>query len=601
MQTILRLGYETMSRWATSGPFLLALFLLLVIYFGSGIGHYPLFDVDEPRYAETAREMLLPPYDWVAPHFNFELRYDKPPLFYWLIAMSYQIFGITEGAARLVSVAAASLTGVMVYATARRFWSVSAAMLAVGVFMTMPQVFILSRWAVTDMTLTMMMTGAWIGLMFGWLEDRRWFLFAGLMAGLGLLTKGPVALALPGITLLLALWAWAQLGRLPDTLSKRDRWQVLGWSLLKSPWLWIGFVLALCVAMPWFMAMAQRFPEEFGSKLYLHNITRFTATVSGHQGAWWFYIPIFLIGAIPWTGFAPLLITVVLPELRHVLSGEWKTLPQHHAPEKAAWLYVLLWFVVVALFFSLSKTKLLTYVLPGFPALALLIGWTLDSWAKTVASTRWLLGTLLTVALILLVGVGVTQAMGVTHLLPKALRTMDYPGVFPVLILGVSITLAASAGVLYRTRQVQWTLATLMLGLLMVYTFSGWIVLPMLGRLIQHDLQQCATLAKQDKAILATYGTKKPSLVYYTQTQVYYVLSHKDSPADTKRVLQHLYDKRRPLYLVMKTPVRYELDGVYQMTERYRGQQFSLMQVDITPSQRMRQPLDSELPDYTHQ
>ena len=207
MQTIIRQGIDTINRWASTYPFALGLFLLLIIYFGAGIGHYPLFDVDEPRYAETAREMLIPPCDWLAPHFNFELRFDKPPLFYWLIALSYKVFGVTVGSARMVSVVSAAFTGTMVYCMARRFWSISAGLLAVGIFMTMPQVFGLSRWAVTDMTLTMTMTGAWVGLMLGWLSDRRWFLVAGFMAGLGLLTKGPIAVALPGITLLLSLWA----------------------------------------------------------------------------------------------------------------------------------------------------------------------------------------------------------------------------------------------------------------------------------------------------------------------------------------------------------------------------------------------------------
>lgn len=331
------------------------LLVLCVLAFMTNLHGYPLFDVDEPRYMETAREFLYPPYDWITPHFNWMTRFDKPILFYWLLASSFKLFGVTEWAGRIVSAIAGTLTVLGVYEFTKIFSSRKQAFLTGLILITTAEFGVVSRWAITDMTLCFFMVFTTMCLFLAIERNRSWAILGGMFCGLGLLTKGPVALALPGgIALLYTL------------ISRREQ----------CSWLWhwktlLGIVLALFIAFPWYYLVNQANPTEFIQKFFLlHNIERFTGVVSAHAGPWWYYVPIFLCGGLPWTFL--LFSKKNYFALKNTLQTKGQTLWQGFRAQPAyiqfAWIFFLLTFI----FFSAAGTKLLTYIITVFPATAIL-------------------------------------------------------------------------------------------------------------------------------------------------------------------------------------------------------------------------------------
>ncbi len=347
-------SYGSYSRAAGVVSLLLALYLL---YF-AGLGSYPLVDVDEPVYAQVAREMAHG--DWLTPHNRGELWFDKPPLFYWLTAATTRLLGPGELASRLPSAVMAVVLLLLVYALARFDFGRRAGLLAAAVMGTCLHQVMLGRAAVTDMTLVAALTGGLYGLR-RWLaaEGSRprlgWGVLAGGMVGLATLTKGPVAMVLVGLTLVVYLALTRRLGRL----------------LSGSVGVAVG--MALVVAVPWYAAMyalhGERFVEGF---LVANNLVRFLEPEHTMTGGWYSYflnIPVLVVYFLPWTFFLP------------------QALAWMGRANEGARLAVT-WAVVVFVFFSLSKTLLVTYIFPMFPALAMLVGaW----WERLVAGDGSLL------------------------------------------------------------------------------------------------------------------------------------------------------------------------------------------------------------------
>jgi 4-amino-4-deoxy-L-arabinose transferase-like glycosyltransferase len=309
------------------------------------LGRLPLIDVDEPVYGQVGREMAFAGWrGWLSPHYGGQLWFDKPPLFYWLTALAMRLFGVSELAARLPS----ALMGVglvaATYALARRAFpgTPRAGLWAGFVLATCVQFFLLARAAVTDMTLAVTLTLALLGL-FAWAQTGRgrWMVLAGAMTGLAALTKGPVALVLVGVQAIGYLLLTRQ--------AKR----------LLSPALWGGFALCLVVGLPWYLVMVhlhgQLFIQGF---LEANNVTRYLQAEHKETSNPFYYFAIFPVFFFPWT--------LLLPSLL-IAAGARKRLSQ-------STLFLVLWSVLVFGFFSISQTKLVTYIFPMFPAVAILVG-----------------------------------------------------------------------------------------------------------------------------------------------------------------------------------------------------------------------------------
>lgn len=306
------------------------------------LGGYALWDPDEARHAEVAREVYTAGdwTGWILPHLNAKPYHDKPILYYWLVSASYARGGVNEGSARLVSATAMLLTVFAVYAWAARVWGMREAVAAAVVLVTSLEFIGLGRYASLDMLFTLWLTAGVLAVHW-WTLDRRpaaALLFAGVMAGLGLLTKGLVApLLIFGVP---GLW-----------LIGTRRFA----HVFDSGFLWAG-VAALVVALPWYGLVGVMDPQYLKVFLLQHHLGRFmgSARIALHPKPWWFYAPILVGGFLPWS--------TLLPAAIRRERGD-------HGVR-----FCLLWGLAILLFFSASRGKLGTYILPCFPALALVVG-----------------------------------------------------------------------------------------------------------------------------------------------------------------------------------------------------------------------------------
>jgi len=360
------------------------LFALLML--GTGLlcfwqlGRLPLIDVDEPVYGQVGREMAFAGWrGWLSPHYGGQLWFDKPPLFYWLTALSMHLFGVSELAARLPSALAGMGLVAATVALARRAFpkTPSAGLWAGFVLATCVQFFLLARAAVTDMTLALTLILALLGL-FAWAQTGRgrWMVLAGAMTGLAALTKGPVALVLVGVQAIAYLLLTRQ--------AKR----------LLSPALWGGFALCLLVGLPWYLVMVHLHGSLFiQGFLEANNVTRYLQAEHKETSNPLYYFAIFPAFFFPWTLLLPSMLMVAL----------------RRKPWSQSALFLLLWSVLVFGFFSISQTKLVTYIFPMFPAAAILVGrWLAEPrgiWEKRETSGR-LIPLWVYAGLSLLIGAG---------------------------------------------------------------------------------------------------------------------------------------------------------------------------------------------------
>ncbi|WP_371377603.1 ArnT family glycosyltransferase [Sporomusa aerivorans] len=305
------------------------------------LGGLPLLDPDEPVYAQTAREMLAAQ-DFVSPRIYGDFWYDKPPMYYWLVAGAMKIAGQTELAARLPSALFAVGGALLVYAGGRSLLNRRAGLIAGLALATSLEYFYLGKAAVTDATLTFFMSACLL------LYLRRKYHLAYIAAGLAVLTKGPVGFILPGLIILIHLVVTRSMGQL-------RRIKLLS-----------GSLLVLAVSLPWYWLMYQYHGMDFvDTFLGFHNVTRFLQPEHASGSLWYYYIPVLIIGFFPWTIFLVQALTAA------IRAG-------HDHEQGSKLVFFVIWATVIFAFFSLSQTKLISYILPMFPPLALLVGWYTD-------------------------------------------------------------------------------------------------------------------------------------------------------------------------------------------------------------------------------
>src|SRR5271169_1794612 len=334
--------------------------LLLVAFCGFlffyGLGAFGLLGADEPRYAQVAREMLDRG-DWITPTLNGKPWLEKTPLYYWQAMGAYGLGrtlrsaerGVNEQTARLPGALDAAIMIAAIYFFLRRFRpgaELDGALIAASC----AGVIGFAHAASTDMPLTAAFTIALLAW-YAWYESRRRLDLAIFYIGLalGTLAKGPVAPALAVAIILLF------------AAIKRD-WNTLGRTL------WIpGTTLFLIVALPWYFAVQMRNLDFFHVFILEHNLARFSSNVYHHPQPAWFYPPVFLLAAMPWTLW---LIIAVVERVRPMLREGREAF----ASTDDSWgLFLLLWMVVPILFFSAAQSKLPGYILPSVPAGALLV------------------------------------------------------------------------------------------------------------------------------------------------------------------------------------------------------------------------------------
>lgn len=328
----------------------LVLIALLALVVGIDNLERPLAHPDEGRYSEIAREMVQSG-DWVTPRLNGFKYLEKPPLQYWATALAFGLFGETEFAARLYAALCALLILGAVGFTMRRLASQAEALLAVGVLLASPYFLALAGVVTLDMGLTAWLTVAVCAFLLAQApgpqsrERRRWILLAWAAVALAVLSKGLVGIVFPAAAIVL------------HCLLHRD------WRLLTRLEWARGSALFLAIAAPWFVLVALANPE-FTRFFFVHeHFERFLTTSHRRREPAWYFLPILLIGFLPW-------MLALVP----AIAQAWKAdQPRRVFPWRR---FVLLWSGFIVLFFSASGSKLPTYVLPAFPLLAMVLaGW----------------------------------------------------------------------------------------------------------------------------------------------------------------------------------------------------------------------------------
>jgi 4-amino-4-deoxy-L-arabinose transferase-like glycosyltransferase len=318
-----------------------AVALALFAWLAASAGWRPLMLPDEGRYAGVAWEMLRSG-QWAVPTLDGLPFFHKPPLFYWLSAGAMQLFGAHPWAARMPSLLGGLLGAMALYLFTRRWQGEPRARWALLVLATQPFFYAGAQFANLDMLVAgcigaTVLLGAHAALLAAEGRPHRGPLLAAYaMAAVGMLAKGLIGFVLPGATLLLWLLA-----------SRRP---ALVWRLVSLP----GLLLFLLLALPWFVAMQARYAGFFDYFVVYHHFKRFAEAGFNNQQPFWFYLPVVLGLALPWT---------------LALRAAWRQREPASALPSVR-LLMLCWMAVVLVFFSLPRSKLVGYVLPALPPLA---------------------------------------------------------------------------------------------------------------------------------------------------------------------------------------------------------------------------------------
>jgi len=322
---------------------------VLVLLFGvlwfAFLGYRQLITPDEGRYAEIAREMALS-HDWVTPRLNGVKYFEKPPLQYWATAVAFRLLGDNEFSARLWPALMGLLSIVAVWLSSRYLWGRPIADYAAMLSASMVWIVANSHFLSLDMGVSAYLSVALCAFLVAQHDQhyprygRKAMLVCWGSMGLAVLSKGLIGLVLPAAVITLYI------------LWQRD------WRLIRRlHWLW-GISLLLAITLPWFILVSWRNPE-FAAFFFIHeHLQRFALPGHGRLGAWWYFVPILLLGTLPWT-------SLLLP----ALYRGWQRSCEHFQPQRLLWL----WCTFIFLFFSQSSSKLPSYILPIFPALAMLM------------------------------------------------------------------------------------------------------------------------------------------------------------------------------------------------------------------------------------
>ncbi len=515
-----------MDRSSSQPIQLLVLTLLAGLLFFIGLGSMGLTDRDEGRNAEAGREMFASG-DLVTPTFNGELRVAKPVFVYWLMTVSYHVFGVNEFAARAPSAFFGVALIVMHYMFLSRLRGPTVGLVGALMLLLNIEILALGRMAITDSVLifftTLSLYGFWLGLH----EEgagRHWIW--GFYAGMAFatLTKGPVGFAVPLMTALLYLLAtrqWLVFWRRGAPIA--------------------GTLLFLILAGPWYVAMLVIHGDAYSSQAKVHTVGRFLAPMEGHGGGWWFYFPVLLLGFYPWSALLPAAFSrayATWRESRATLyerNGSPGTREAEGSGHELEW-FAGLWVIGTFIFFSLSSTRLPHYIGPLFPACALLAA---SYWAHGLKepSTKGLRGSIhFMMGIGYLVAIGFASAPFLFHKFSGKM-VKEFPlatqfdlGIGPYL--GAIIVVAAMGFIGYyglNDTKRHRTFGVAGAALASVFLLAILAIVPGLNRYAiapPQELAYAAGLNLNPSEQLIAFGTTRPSTAFYARRPVLFIPSN---------------------------------------------------------------------------
>lgn len=401
----------------------ITLTLICYLVFFYGLGDYALWDPDEGRTGVIAKEMVKSG-NWLTLTHNGEPYYDKPALFFWLVALGLKVLGLSELPVRLPSALAASLTVGVVYLWSSLSGSWRGGLWGALILATSVEFMALGRFGNTDMVFTFFLTAALLYFLW-WKKSGRgavWPFY--LFLAFASLTKGPAGLVLPFLIVGIVL------------ALRRE------WSFWREMRLLQGMALVILVSGSWYLLAAFRDPEYIKTFLWNHNVLRFFTSRQGidHPEPVYYLFLILIGGFLPWIFYLP-----------SVLNNLWERRGNEGEEER---LFLAVWAATVIVFFSLAHNKLGTYILPAFPPLALLTG---DVVGQFVAGQeakpkrdRWILyGSL--VWLFLLFTIPPLSEILLAHRYPQY-----FPLGLPLFFTALFFLLAVLGWILKRERWTPW-------------------------------------------------------------------------------------------------------------------------------------------------
>jgi len=484
---------------ATAGIAVLA----AAILFG-GLGRYPLWEPDEARHAEIAREVSAG--SWMLPTLHGRPYHDKPILYYWLTAAAYRAGEQGTVAARAVSATSALLTVLAVFAWALTTWGLRPAVYSALTLLTTIEFFVLGRFGDLNMLLTLFVTIGALGT-YDWTRrggHGSGLILAAIAAALGTLTKGPVAPVLIGIVGLIQLWRI----RSPRLLLRR---QVL-----------VATLVFFAIAMPWYVVAGLRSPGYVHDFLFQHHLHRAMGGPRLHPQPFYFTIVATILCFVPWA--------LLLPAALHRALREG---------QDDATAFCAAWAASVVLLFSIPSGKLVTYVLPAMPPLALLVGHYCSRLAVAAPDVRE--GGLLRF------GLGVLAASAITAP-PIAIAVTAYLGEqtwLPIAVSSLVLWIFGAATVwVALERRYEWAPVVIVVAMLTVSAVFYGYGAPQVSAVISDaPIAQTIRVADPDRrAPVVAFRTYGGSLPFYLDRPVRLLSS--------QRRLRRLF-ARRPLVFIV--------------------------------------------------
>jgi 4-amino-4-deoxy-L-arabinose transferase-like glycosyltransferase len=494
---------------------LLAVVVIAALFYG--LGDVPLFDEDEGAYAEVTLEMLHSG-DFVTPRLGGEPFFHKPPLLYWAQAVSVTLFGPSEWAFRLPSVMAAVAWALLLFMFVRRRMDQETAAFAVFFLVSAIQVNVVIRAGIADALLNLFITMTMFAV-FAYSEKplKRYIIAAFTGMALGFMTKGPIAIAIPVVVSFLYYLCQRNL-----KTWLRGAFHPLGWAVF------------LLIALPWYVALSHQFGWLFVKELFLvHNIGRFRNAMEGHSGPIFYYVPVILLGLLPFT-------TILIRAFTHIKDQI-----------KSSWTrFLWIWFGFVFVFFSIADTKLQHYIIYGYVPLLIMMGHQVGRIKKP-----WLLAL---PALLFLLPVLFLQQAAIwalphigdqfTHIVVQG--ALDSVGAAHQIFVGLILVGVLATAAVPRL-SMQWR--SLILGCLFTALTTGHLA-PLAGDIMQAPVKTAALMAKARNYDVVMWQMNYPSFhVYYGK------------PALRKRMLAPgdiIITKADKLESIKKHEIIYEQHGI---------------------------------------
>lgn len=508
---------------------LIILLALAITPYFIKLGSSSLWDANEAFYAETPREMLESG-DYVNPSFNYKPRFNKPPLCYWIVAASYKVLGVSESAERLPLAFGALIMVIAAFFLGRAAYSTEAGLFAAIALASMPRFLMFSRRIMIDVYIALFMSLTLLFFMLAERYENKRKLFLILMyvcVGLGIMTKGPVAAALPTLAFIIYLAATRQLNK------------------IRRMMLPTGALIVASIVLPWYVAIYWEHGWFYIKTFLLQdNISRYTQPVWGPRRGPFFYLPVMLGDLFPWSLFLffaifAVSVPAVVRTLRRLKNQRQQTnqtdskaglAPQTSVQEESSpipaqqltatfpinsqTLLLMIWIAVIVIFYSLSSNKEDLYISPVYTAAAAITGVLLSHaiFNETRARLRWLI---LSIG-ILLIALGVAVA----YLFGKTAQMYQLGGATTIGLI------AAIGGIFTLVIALQKKTFASLVAIAVVFISLNFIfVLQTLPDFERYKsvraFSEVISKEADDDALVGYYKVALPSMVFYLRRQIF--------------------------------------------------------------------------------